>query len=124
MFEKELRNSNLFEDISERETQSEITFWKKVLMGVKDAIIFLAKDNLAFRGSSSNIADHNCGNFLNFIKLLSNDYPPLATHLEKLKKHSISYLSDSERIHHHLWETCEVSHTGRNQKIQILFHHD
>jgi len=92
-FEKQLKSSALMDQVSERSLQTEIHFWKKVLHGILEAIIFLAKNNLAFRGSSSNLMDRNCGNFLSLIKLLSNYSPHLATHVERMKKKSISYLS-------------------------------
>ncbi|OXA43094.1 Zinc finger MYM-type protein 1 [Folsomia candida] len=92
-FQKNMKSSTLIDAMTEKQLKSEISFWKQVLKGILSAIIFLAKNNLALRGSSTNVLDHNCGNFLSLIKLLGNYYPPLTMHLERLKKNSTSYLS-------------------------------
>ena len=92
-YKQNLQKGNFMDELVERETVKEISFWKKVLTGILDAVMFLARNNLAFRGSSSNINDNNCGNFLSLIKLLGNYYPPLATHLDRLQKCKTSYLS-------------------------------
>jgi hypothetical protein len=65
---------------------SEIGFWKEVLRSMLDAVLYLAENNLAFRGGSDNIMDHNSGNFLSLIKLLSKYSPTLALHVNRLKK--------------------------------------
>ncbi|OXA48513.1 Zinc finger MYM-type protein 1 [Folsomia candida] len=70
-----------------------INHWRLVLRGIVDAVLFLAKNNLAFQGGSQKITDPNCGNFLNLIKLLSKYYAPLAAHVDRLQKNSPSYLS-------------------------------
>jgi len=92
-FISDMRKEKLIDEVSERQTVSEIQHWKKVLCGILDAVVFLAKNNLAFRGKSTSIDAQDCGNFLSLIKLLSNYYPPLATHLNQLQKHKTSYLS-------------------------------
>ncbi|OXA48852.1 Zinc finger MYM-type protein 1 [Folsomia candida] len=69
-----------------------INHWRLVLRGIVDAVLFLAKNNLAFQGGSQKITDPNCGTFLNLIKLLSKYYAPLAAHVDHLQKNSPSYL--------------------------------
>lgn len=73
--------------------EEEFSFWKSVLHPVLDAIIYCARNNLAFRGSSDNINDSNCGNFLSLIKLLAKYHSTLAIHLQRMEKGKISYLS-------------------------------
>lgn len=79
---------------SQRLQAKEISYWKSVLTSIVDAIIFLARNNLAFRGASDIIMDDNCGNFLSLIKLLSRYHPPLAVHVDRLSKNQTSYLSN------------------------------
>lgn len=71
----------------------EIGFWKEVLKGLLDAIIFLSKNNLALRGTTTDINSKDCGNFLSLVKLLSKYHPPLALHIERLKKGKTNYMS-------------------------------
>lgn len=94
-YEKLHSSSKLINQSVQEATLNEISFWKQVLHSMLDAIIFLAKNNLAFRGTSSKLDDHDCGNFLSLIKLLGKYYPPLALHISRLKKSKVSYMSPS-----------------------------
>lgn len=100
--------------------------WCSILKGIIDAILFLAKNNLAFRGSSDNFRDTNCGNFLSLINLLSKYYAPLALHLERLNKNNISYLSPE--IQNDFIDVCgsivrsKIMKSVKNQKyFSIMF---
>jgi hypothetical protein len=87
------KNGNLMNQKSLEQMNQEVSFWKDVLKSMLHAIMFLARNNLAFRGSSDNIEDRNCGNFLSLVKLLGKFHPPLTLHLARLEKHRIAYLS-------------------------------
>lgn len=79
---------------TEEAMKKEVSFWRQVLRGILDAIIFLAKNNLAFQGKTSKLGQPNCGNFLSLIELLSKYYPPLKTHVNRITSNKVSYMSD------------------------------
>jgi len=78
-----------------KQYQQEVTFWRKVLTGLLDAIMYLARNNLAFLGSSHRIGEPDSGNFLSLVELLSKYYAPLAVHVSRVKagETNITYLS-------------------------------
>ncbi|XP_030749950.1 uncharacterized protein LOC115877776 [Sitophilus oryzae] len=69
-------------------------YWIKVLERVINVILTLAKNNVSFRGDNESLydGDHNRGNFLNIIELLSIYDPVLKELLSKDKK-CVKYLS-------------------------------
>lgn len=79
--------------LAEFQTKKEFNHWRQVLHCILDAVMFLARNNLAFRGSSNNIDDHDSGNFLSLIKLLSKYSAPMALHVDRLIKNKTNYLS-------------------------------
>jgi len=83
----------LIDQKEREELQKEAGFWREVLRSLIEAILFLAKNNLAFRGSSTEIDNPNCGNYLSLVKLLSKYHSPLALHVNRLKSRRISYMS-------------------------------
>ncbi|KAM9311655.1 zinc finger MYM-type protein 1-like [Gastrophryne carolinensis] len=73
--------------------------WRDILHRLLDITLFLAKQNLAFRGHKEDGSSLNKGNFLEMVELLSKYDPVLKEHLIRLKRHtcklnvSVSYLS-------------------------------
>ncbi|XP_030750799.1 zinc finger MYM-type protein 1-like [Sitophilus oryzae] len=69
-------------------------YWIKVLERVINVTLTLAKNNVSFRGDNESLyhGDHNRGNFLNIIELLSIYDPVLKELLSKDKK-CVKYLS-------------------------------
>ncbi|OXA54956.1 Zinc finger MYM-type protein 1 [Folsomia candida] len=84
--EKASRSSISLEKLATAEMQKGIHHYKQVLLCIVDAILYLAKNILAFRGSSSQIQDDDAGNFLSLIELLSKYSPALAIHVNNLSK--------------------------------------
>lgn len=64
-----------------------------MLLSMIEVIVFLAKNNLPFKGSSSNIKDQDCGLFLSLIELLSKHNPTLAIHINRLQHGKVHYMS-------------------------------
>ena len=52
-----------------------------------DCILFLARRNLAFRGSSDQIGNENNGNFVGLVELLGKDGPLIADHIDQARRH-------------------------------------
>ena len=73
--------------------------WRDILHRLLDITLFLAKQNLAFRGHNEDEASLNRGNFLEMVEMLSKYDPVLKEHLMRLTrstctvKASVSYLS-------------------------------
>ncbi|XP_065675776.1 uncharacterized protein LOC136091983 [Hydra vulgaris] len=69
--------------------------WRNILKVVIDSIMFCAKNNLAFRGSSNYIGEPKSGIFLNTIELIARYHHLLAEHITnvKLKQKSVSHFS-------------------------------
>ena len=64
--------------------------WREILKRLLDVTMFLAKQNLPFRGHRENMLSENKGNFLQLIELLSKYDPVLREHLIKLEQSSQS----------------------------------
>lgn len=92
-YQKSVKAGSSVKQLIFGEQQAEINHWRTVLHCIIDAILFLAKNNLAFRGTTSQINSGNSGNFLSLIQLMSKYSPPLALHVSRLKSYSTSYLS-------------------------------
>lgn len=73
--------------------------WRDILHRLLDITMFLAKQNLAFRGHKEDESSLNKGNFLEMVEMLSKYDTVLKEHLMRLKqttctvKASVSYLS-------------------------------
>ncbi|XP_065662612.1 zinc finger MYM-type protein 1-like [Hydra vulgaris] len=92
---KNLREGRSLDKCIQNAIQTEKEKWRNILKVVIDSIMFSAKNNLAFRGSSNIIGEPNSGIFLNTIELIARYHHPLAEHIAnvKLKQKSVSYLS-------------------------------
>ncbi|XP_065665736.1 zinc finger MYM-type protein 5-like [Hydra vulgaris] len=63
-------------DVMEREKKK----WRDILHRLLNITLFLAKQNLPFRGHSEDFASENRGNFLELVSLLSNYDPVFKEH--------------------------------------------
>lgn len=80
----------------ERQIRLEADEWNKVLKRILNIVLFLAKQNLAFRGHREKLSDlGNNGNFLGLVKLLAVYDPVLQEHVNHVSRNpgSISYFS-------------------------------
>lgn len=100
----------------EKSIQLEKHKWRVVLLAIIDAVMYLAANCLAFRGSNEsieNILESKCsisrGNFLNLMVLLSKQNPTLTSVLAQIQKGQISYLSKTiqNEIIELLSKTCK-----------------
>nr|CAH7750126.1 unnamed protein product [Callosobruchus chinensis] len=69
--------------------------WRDILKRLLHVTLFLAKQNLPFRGHREDVLSENRGNFVQLIELLSNYDPVLKEHLIKLE---LSIQSKSRKI--------------------------
>ncbi|XP_065666422.1 uncharacterized protein LOC136087483 [Hydra vulgaris] len=93
--EKNLIEGRSLDKSIQNAIQTEKEKWRNILKVVIDSIVFCAKNNLAFRGSSNIIGEPNSGIFLNTIELIARYHHPLAEHITnvKLKQKFVIYFS-------------------------------
>lgn len=90
------RNATL-DALHQQKVKAEISRWSEVLKRLLDAALFLAKQNLAFRGHRESLdGAANAGNFLELVKLIAKYDPVMREHLASVRlsaKPTTSYLS-------------------------------
>ncbi|XP_069505594.1 zinc finger MYM-type protein 1-like [Ambystoma mexicanum] len=87
---------------NQRIINSEIAFWRNVLQRLISITLFLAKNNLAFRGSSDKLfTDHN-GNFLCLVELLGKYDDVMRKHLKRGVRKEVKDHYCSKRIKNEL----------------------
>ncbi|XP_030066678.1 zinc finger MYM-type protein 1-like [Microcaecilia unicolor] len=103
-----LQLQKTIDKIHQVEMDKERKNWRDILYRLLDVIMFLAKQNLPFRGHREDRSSANKGNFLELIELLSNYDPVLKEHFVKInqtvssERRVTSYLSpkiQNEFIH-------------------------
>jgi len=75
---------------------------RELLRQIIDALIYVGRQNIALRGHHEGIDSNNRGNFLELVKLLSNNHGPLKSHLEQIeskKKNRLTFLSNVTQNH-------------------------
>lgn len=94
--EMRLKSHTTIDDAALQLMNTEKQKWKNLLSRLLDITLFLAKQNLAFRGHDETKASSNKGNFLELVKLLSKYDAVLKEHilyLEQEKSPKVTYLS-------------------------------
>lgn len=90
-FEFALASGTTIDSHQQAELESERQRWHDVLTRILDCVMFLALQNLAFRGSVDRLYEENNGNFLKLVEFLAKYDAPLGRHLTHAK--STHYLS-------------------------------
>lgn len=58
---------------------------RELLRQIIDALIYIGRQNISLRGHREGIDSNNRGNFLELVKLLSNNHGPLKRHIEQIE---------------------------------------
>jgi len=70
---------------------------RAVMSAIIEAILFIARQNIALRGHDEGYKSSNRGNFLELLKLLSNYHAPLKYHMDKINENQhnrVTFLSN------------------------------
>jgi hypothetical protein len=104
----ELRNrlekDEIIDKTAQRQFEKEKDHWRKVLFKIVCIVKFLAKHNLAFRGSSSKLYDDSNVNFLGLVEMLAEFDPIIQEHVHRItnEETQLHYLDNkiqNELIH-------------------------
>ena len=112
-----LKLKRTIEDKNSEALETEKKKWRNILHRIVDIIIFLAKQNLAFRGHREDLNSLNRGNFLELVELLTKYDSVLREHLENIAK-AKSEGSINSKMH-----VTYLSPTTQNEFINVLGDH-
>ena len=78
-----LSKDQTIDDEMQWEIAKEKERWRQVLVRIVSALKFLAKQNLAFRGSNAKIYQSNNGNFLTTVEMIAEFDPVIQEHIRQ-----------------------------------------
>ncbi|XP_058775520.1 uncharacterized protein LOC131649779 [Vicia villosa] len=84
-----LQNFQTIDKTSQRLINKEKDHWKSVLKRIISIVKFLAKHNLAFRGSNERLYQKSNGNFLGLIEMLAEFDPIVQEHVRRITNDNI-----------------------------------
>ncbi|XP_040286004.1 zinc finger MYM-type protein 1-like [Bufo bufo] len=85
-----LKLQRTIDQVHQAAVEKEREKWRDVLYRLLDVTLFLAQQNLPFRGHKEDITSANKGNFMELVELLSNYDPVLKEHFVRIKQSVIS----------------------------------
>ncbi|PVH38554.1 hypothetical protein PAHAL_5G287700 [Panicum hallii] len=79
-----LQTDQTIDKAAQRQLEKEKDHWRKVLFRIVGIVKFIAKHNLAFRGSNSKLYDDSNGNFLGLVEMLAEFDPVIQEHVRRI----------------------------------------
>ena len=101
-----LKKNQMIDKTTQRLIEKEKDHWKKVLLRIILIVKFLAKHNLAFRGSNEKLYQNSNDNFLGLIEMLSEFDHVIQEHVKRIT-------NDDIHIHY-------LGHNIQNELILLL----
>ncbi|PWA54786.1 zinc finger MYM-type protein 1 [Artemisia annua] len=105
---RRLEKNETIDKVAHEQFEKERDHWMKVLLRIISVVKFLAKHNLAFRGTNEKLHVESNGNFLGVIEMLEEFDPFIKEHVRRIT---------SDEIHVHY-----LGHSIQNELIQLLAH--
>ncbi|XP_050878760.1 uncharacterized protein LOC127082569 [Lathyrus oleraceus] len=105
-YRKRLQKFQTIDKTTQRLIEKEKDHWKNVLKRVISIVKFLAKHNLAFRGSKEKLYEDSNGNFLGLIEMLTEFDPISQEHVRRVT---------TQKVHIHY-----LGHNIQNELISLL----
>lgn len=101
-----LQKNETIDNIARQQLEKEKDHWQKVLLRILLIVKFLAKHNLAFRGTNSKLYEDSNGNFLGLVEMLAEFDPVIQEHVQRIT-------NDETHTHY-------LGHGIQNELIQLL----
>lgn len=79
-----LQKDQTIDKAAQRQLEKEKDHWRKVIFRIICIVRYLAKHNLAFRGTNSKLYDDSNGNFLGLIEMLAEFDPFIQEHVRRI----------------------------------------
>ncbi|CAN0915983.1 Zinc finger MYM-type protein 5 [Linum grandiflorum] len=93
-----LKTNQTIDKVAQREIEKEKDHWRKVLLRIVSIVKFLAKHNLAFRGSNQKLYQSSNGNFLGLVEMLAEFDPITQEHVHRITNDEVHFHYLGSRI--------------------------
>jgi hypothetical protein len=112
--ESRLKGGNTIDKLEQLLIQKESERWKNVLTKLMNITLYLAENNMAFRGQSNKLYTHSNGKYLGLVQLLAQFDPVLQEHISRVLKGDLADHYCGKNI---LDELTELMEEKVNSKI-------